>query len=291
MSADSDFQKLLNLRRAGVDPNLIRTFGPGAAEMLAGAGQQAKDIAGQAGAKAGEMRAGYAKRPGAYGMLAGTALSAAPQVFQGNLIGAAASTAGGLAGGGLGALASNLLPKPIQPIARAVLPLAGGILGGGAAEKAVAGVGQQVEGSKTGGGGSDISIPPTPVTPEIPLSDAARERLQRQRDLEYEAQRTQVLGQAQIGVDRQAMQDQVNSYVQLQKALQPLAERTMRQQLVNQQALINTQSSAYQQLGRQAGMFKLAGTGMEQAGATLRTAISQNPYAGSTLQAPSISFG
>jgi hypothetical protein len=136
-----------------------------------------------------------------------------------------------------------------------------------------------------------VSIPGTPVTPEVPLSDAARERMQRDRDLAYEQKRTQVLGQAQLGLDKQALMDQNNALVMLQKSLLPIQERTMRNQLVNQQALMNTQSAAYQQLGRQAGMFKLAGQGMAEAGATLRTAISQNPYAGSTIQAPSISFG
>lgn len=287
MSADSDFQKLLNLRRAGVDPNLIRTFGPGAAEMLAGAGQQAKDIAGQAGTKVGEMRAGYAKRPGTYGMLAGTALSAAPQVFQGDLVGAAASTAGSLAGGGLGVLASNLLPKPIQPLARAVLPLAGGILGGGAAEKAAAGLGQSVEESKTGTGSSDIRIPGT----NIPLTQGAREQIQAERDLANELKRLQTIGPAQLNLDRQVLYDQMNMRIAEQKAMLPLIERIDRQQAINTQAVLNTQYAGMQNLGRQAGMYKLAGQGAQNAADVMRTAISTNPYTGAILQAPSISFG
>jgi len=68
-------------------------------------------------------------------------------------------------------------------------------------------------------------------------------------------------------------------------------ERIQRNNLVNAQAMLASQTAAYQALGRQAGMFKLAQGAQEQSGATLRTAISQNPYMGATLSAPSISFG
>jgi hypothetical protein len=60
---------------------------------------------------------------------------------------------------------------------------------------------------------------------------------------------------------------------------------------VNAQAMLASQTSAYQQLGRQAGMFNLARGAQAETGATLRTAISNNPYVGATLSAPSISFG
>lgn len=222
-----------------------------------------------------------------------TAIGLAPgalQTFQQQgLVPGIASTAAGLGAAAITAPFSNLLMKGNLP-----MKLAGGalqLLAPAAAQAGTASLFGAAEEGKKGAGGADISVPRTPLTPEIPVSDAARERIQRQRDLEYEVQRQAAIGQSQLGLDRQAMQDQVNSYIQLQKSLQPLAERTMRQQLINQQALINTQSAAYQTLGRQAGSFKLAGQGMAEAGATLRTAISANPYSGSTLQAPSISFG
>lgn len=244
-----------------------------------------KDIAQQTGRRAGEMRAAYSRQPGRYSAIAGTALAAVPQITQGNVLGAVTSTVGGLVGGGLGSLAANLAPGPLKPIARAVFPLAGGLLGGTAAEQAVTAGQQKVEQANQSPGGPDVEIAGVPLTP------AAQVRRQREQDRAQSIADIQQIGGAQLGIDRQAIQDQVNAYVQLQKSLQPLAERTMRQQLINQQALINTQTSAYQTLGRQAGMFKLAGQGMSEAGATLRTAISQNPYAGATLQAPSISFG
>lgn len=199
------------------------------------------------------------------------------------------------AGAGLGAAALTApISNAMMKSGNIGLKLAGfGLqaLAPAAAQAGVSGMFSAGETGKQGAGGTDVSIPGTPVTPEVPLSDAARERMQRDRDLAYEQKRTQVLGQAQLGLDKQALMDQNNALVMLQKSLLPIQERTMRNQLVNQQALMNTQSAAYQQLGRQAGMFKLAGQGMAEAGATLRTAISQNPYAGSTIQAPSINFG
>lgn len=257
-----------------------------------------KGAAGKASQAAQSAAAGAQGAVQAPGMRAATgigatALGIAPGAIstfqqQGPVAGIA-STAAGLGTAAITAPVSNLLMRGNLP-----MKLAGGalqLLAPAAAQAGTASLFGAAEQGKKGAGGADVSIPATPVSPEIPVSDAARERLQRERDLQYEVNRQTQLGQSQLGLDRQAMMDQVNSYVQLQKSLQPLAERTMRQQLINQQALINTQSAAYQTLGRQAGMFKLAGTGMEQAGATLRTAISANPYASATLQAPSISFG
>ncbi len=256
-------------------------------EFLGRASQGAQSAAGavQGAVPASGMRAATGLGATALGIAPG-AISTFQQ--QGPVAGIA-STAAGLGTAAITAPVSNLLMRGNLP-----MKLAGGalqLLAPAAAQAGTASLFGTVEQGKKGAGGADVSIPATPVTPEIPVSDAARERLQRERDLQYEVNRQTQLGQSQLGLDRQAMMDQVNSYVQLQKSLQPLAERTMRQQLVNQQALINTQSAAYQTLGRQAGMFKLAGTGMEEAGATLRTAIIANPYAGATLQAPSISFG
>ena len=79
--------------------------------------------------------------------------------------------------------------------------------------------------------------------------------------------------------------------VEQQKAMLPLMERLQRGQLTNAQSMLASQTAAYQQLGRQATMSKLAIGGQQERGATMRTALSQNPYMGSVLQAPNISFG
>ena len=64
--SESDFQRLLNLRRQGVDPNVIRTMGPGGAEAISGLGQRAQAVAGQAGPMARQVGKGIAARPGMY---------------------------------------------------------------------------------------------------------------------------------------------------------------------------------------------------------------------------------
>lgn len=236
-----------------------------------------------------QARAGMRTAAGVGATALGVAPGAVQAFQQQGLFPGLASTAAGLGTAAIVAPVSNLLMRGNLP-----MKLAGGVLQAlapGLAQAGTAGLFGAAEEGKKGPGGVDVSIPGTPISPEVPVSEAARERLQRERDLEYERKRLETLGPAQIALDRQAMQDQMNAYVQLQKSLLPIQEQTMRQQLINQQALINTQSAAYQQLGRQAGAFSLAGRGMSEAGATLRTAISQNPYAGSTIQAPSISFG
>lgn len=158
------------------------------------------------------------------------------------------------------------------------------------AQAGVAGLMGGVGEGKKGAGGADVSVK-IPGTPEVPMSDAARERIQRERDLQYEVDKTKRLGQLNLALDNQAAMDRINTNLQYQRSLQPLVEQILRQQLVNKQAQITSETAAYQQLGRQAGMFNLAGLGMTEAGAFARTAISSNPYANSVIQAPSISFG
>lgn len=232
---------------------------------------------------------------GRYTTLGAAGLGAAATAAGGDILGGAGELVGGLAGGGLGGLAAGGILKaagaaipPAGPVGLALkvgLPLVGTMLGGGIGKTVAGGTGQAVEQAAAQSSGPDVSVA------GIPLTQAARERQQRERDLAFEQKSLTTLGQSQLGLDRQALMDQNNALVQLQKSLLPLQERMQRTQLVNQQALMNTQTAAYQQLGRQAGMFKLAGQGMAEAGATMRTALSQNPYAGSTIQAPSINFG
>ena len=288
------FGELRNAIAAGADPDLIRAFGPRAAMLATKAGNRTTQLAGQAGQTLSSLDTPQNRaRMRTAGGIGATALGVLPGAInttqQQGILPGVASGAAGLGVAALTAPISNVLMRGTLPMKLAGFGLQA--LAPALAQTGVAGMFGAAEAGKQGAGGTDVSIPGTPVTPEVPLSDAARERMQRERDLAYEQKRTQTLGQTQLGLDRQALIDQNNALVMLQKSLLPIQERTMRNQLVNQQALMNTQSSAYQQLGRQAGMFKLAGQGMAEAGATLRTAISQNPYAGSTIQAPSISFG
>jgi len=79
-------------------------------------------------------------------------------------------------------------------------------------------------------------------------------------------------------------------YLDLQRNI-PLINQMKNAELVRQQALINTQNQAYLQQGVVATAGALATGAQAERGALMRTALTANPYSGSTLQAPSISYG
>ena len=158
---ESDFQRLLNLRRQGVDPNLIRTMGPGGAEAISGLGQRAQAVAGQAGPMARQVGKGIAARPGMYGTLGAAAAYGGSQIMQGDPIGALAGGLGSLAGGaggmGVASVASAFLPKPIGAALRFGLPLVGGLIGGGVAEQTAGAFGAKAaEAGQRPGAGPDV---------------------------------------------------------------------------------------------------------------------------------------
>ena len=70
----------------------------------------------------------------------------------------------------------------------------------------------------------------------------------------------------------------------------PMIQKALDNQMVRQQALMNTQTSNYAMLGTVATAGKLATGAQAQAGETMRTMLSNNPYSGSVMQAPNISF-
>jgi hypothetical protein len=211
---------------------------------------------------------------------------------------------------GAGAVANPLInaatqglmagPGPAKALGMGLRFAAPALIGGLAQQAATAGV-QQVRGvgptgqpkpeSMTAGerpSGPAVSIP-TPLG-NIPITEAAREEDVRRRDLQFAVDQATRLGQAGLALDKEMLQYQMQQELQMQKAQLPLIERLQRQQLVNQQSLLASQTSSYQTLGRQATMGALAREGQQERGATFRTAISQNPYAGAIVQAPSISF-
>jgi hypothetical protein len=71
----------------------------------------------------------------------------------------------------------------------------------------------------------------------------------------------------------------------------PLIQKSLDNALVRQQALNASNASNYAMLGTVATAGKLATGAQAEAGATMRTMLSNNPYAGSVMQAPNISFG
>jgi len=71
----------------------------------------------------------------------------------------------------------------------------------------------------------------------------------------------------------------------------PMVKKYLDEQMVRQQALNASNTSNFAMLGTIATAGKLATGAQAQAGATMRTMLSNNPYSGSVMQAPNISFG
>jgi hypothetical protein len=80
------------------------------------------------------------------------------------------------------------------------------------------------------------------------------------------------------------------NYLDLQRNI-PLIEKMKNNEVVRQQALMNTQGQLQGMLGVLATGGALARGAQAETGETLRTALTSAPYAGSVLQAPQIRFG
>lgn len=99
----------------------------------------------------------------------------------------------------------------------------------------------------------------------------------------------------QVAVDTAATKDLTQFYSNQQyldaQRMLPLVNQLKNADVVRQQALMNTQGQIGARLGILATAGALAQGAQRESGATLRTALTSNPYAGSTIQAPSVSFG
>jgi hypothetical protein len=242
------------------------------------------------GTSAAQAAKGIAARPGMYGTLGTAAAYAGSQALQGDPMGALAGGLGSLAGGaggmGIASIASKLpLPGPLGAALRFGLPIVGGLIGGGAAEQAAGAFGAKAtEAGQRPGAGPDVEVG------GVPLTETAATRKQREFDRQQQLQDIQQIGGAEMALNKELLGYMMTQEVEQQKAMLPLMERLQRGQLTNAQSMLASQTAVYQQLGRQATMSKLAIGGQQERGATMRTALSQNPYMGSVLQAPNISF-
>lgn len=99
----------------------------------------------------------------------------------------------------------------------------------------------------------------------------------------------------QIAVDTAATKDLTQFYSNQQfldaQRMIPLVNQMKNADVVRQQALMNTQGQIGARLGILATAGALAQGAQAQTGETLRTALTSNPYAGSTIQAPAVRFG
>lgn len=266
----------------GVNPQGLEALRQRGAGLLRQGGQMFSGAAPQINAASQALE----KRPlGRMSTLGTAGLMATGQAMQGDVMGAISQGLGGLGGGAAASALVSKIPGPLGVAARIGAPIVGAIAGGNMLEAITGGLGAKAGESAASPGGPDISAG------GIPLTEAARQRLQRERDVQAQVYSMNALGTAQRGLDSQALAMGREDTNLRMKAAMPYIEKINRDNLVNAQAKLASEGSMYQALGRQAGMFKLAQGAQAEAGATLRTAISQNPYMGATLSAPSISFG
>ena len=235
--------------------------------MLAPMGERAKQVQRAIQNNPGRLGLGLAALPAL-----GTAVSEAQQ---GRPIGAAGAVAGGGFGAALGLGAAALLPAPVRGVAKAVLPTVGALMGAPSGAQATEYVKRKVTGEPTKG-----------KEGELGSQLAARGKIAAQ-DLDI---RQQMLGQntaATIDLMK-AISD--HEYLNMQRNI-PMIEKMKNAELVRNQAMANTMAGNYAMLGTVATAGKLATGAQAEAGANLRTALTANPYAGSVMQAPNISFG
>jgi len=165
-------------------------------------------------------------------------------------------------------------PNPLAKIAGGALMLAGTQIPGMAASGAES-VRQKVTGEPTKGKEQEFS------------TQMAMRGQMLQQDL-TSLERT-------LGVNLNATKDLAKFYsdqdlYNLQR-MEPVLARMKNNEVVRQQALMNTQGQNYAMLGTLATAGQLATGAQAERGALMRTALTANPYASSTLQAPSISYG
>jgi hypothetical protein len=289
------FGELRNALKSGLDPELIRKYGPQGAQLYTQGQTAYGNIMPELEKPGGVLVNAKGNYRGAGGGKSGALLGGVGTLLSGDPLGAAISTPIGVGAGMAANVAVNALtqgmmagPAPMKLAGMGLRFLAPGLIGGGVQQGVAGLVGGGKKAAEEAAGsvsGPDISIL------GIPLTEAARIKQTRERDLAFQQQSMNALGTTQLGLDRQTLQMNREDEVLRNKAMLPMMERIQRNNLVNAQAMLASQTASYQALGRQAGMFKLAQGAQAESGATLRTAISQNPYMGATLSAPSISFG
>jgi hypothetical protein len=267
-------------------------------------------------------------RPGrpAMGGKTGAVLGSFESLISGDPLGAVISAPVGLGAGQLANIATNQLTKTMMSTGPLPVRLAGaglrfvvpGLVGYGAQQataqgvQAVTGAGRQAVdaagnvvqgtagamqadglGGLGGGGLSDLTLP-------ILGPIGARAKARRQAEFEREQRRAEAGLETELrqqrtkeDIDFARAQGQINTqtYLDQMRGMAPLIEQQDRRRFTQQQALLNTQGSIYQSLGRQAGAIQLAGIGMQESGALARTMVATNPYSGAVLQAPQITFG
>lgn len=264
---------------AGVDPGLLEQLRASLGTRVQNLGPMATEYKEKLKGVSSRLEG----RPlGRMSTLGTAGLMATNQAMQGDVVGALSQGLGGLGGGAVASALTRGIPGPWGVAARIGAPIIGAIAGGNMLEAITGGLGAKAQETS-----EPIYIPGT----NIPINQSGQLENLRNRNLDYQVRANRTLGEQELALTRQGMEDQVKAKILQEKAMLPIMEQINRSNLVNAQAKLASEGGMYQALGRQAGMFKLAQGAQAETGATLRTAISQNPYMGATLSAPSISFG
>lgn len=270
---------------SGADPNLIRTMGPRAAAATQNL-QNLVTTQGQKGAQALQQGGALFPRNALLGgVLAAPSIISAVGSAQAGRTLEAATTAGVGVPTALGAAA---LGARVGGLGGAAIGLAGGLL----APVIGQGVGGLLEKTKAEMTGQEIAGEPGSAAASRGMR--AKERAETMKDAALQAQIAQQYGPAYLQPTLQAIQDlrqnDIDMMVQSEKRLDPIIRQRLNDQLARQQALMNTQGQNYAALGTLSTAGQLALGAQAQTGETLRTALTANPYAGATLQAPQIRF-
>jgi hypothetical protein len=271
-------RQIRELLAAGVSPSVIRAIGPEAA---------AKTLKGATGAQS--FLSGFAKdlpvgRIGMAGGLISPVLTAVEEAQADRPTGAVGALGGGIAGVAAGTLAGKVLlgglaSAPgvaglIGKVGQAALPIVGGMIGAPTG----ASVAEKTKRSMTG----------DPISGVTDLKNTLAERgLISDQDLSI-LERTQGIQTSNILNLNQGFADQ--EYLNLQR-MNPLIQKMKNADLVRQQALMASQGQQYAMLGTLATAGRLATGSQAERGATIRTALTSNPFSSSNLQAPNVSFG
>lgn len=248
------------------------------------AGSTMRDPRGAAGYYAQQM--GQMGQGGLFprGQLLGGALSTLPtlglvatDIAQGRPLDAAGTAVGGAATLGVTeALARGLGKGKYGAAIRGIGALAAPLIG------------NQLGNALERGRAEETGVAPNAASEvEQVRADRSKEKIDAQRQLEI-SMNEMTARMAGLKDIYGAMSDQ--QFTNMQREM-PLIQKALDNQMVRQQALMNTQTSNYAMLGTLSTAGKLATGAQEQTGATMRTMLSTNPYAGSVMQAPNISFG
>lgn len=206
---------------------------------------------------------------GATVLATGALQSGIEEMQEGNAPGGLANIAA--TGGGLAA-AAGIASKVTNPLAKAGVMAAGGLLAGGLGQVAEEGVGRITGKGKSQGAARTRNIKEAENLAEV------------QAILQGGAMNTNIA--ALNDIQQNAMNTRLEEF---QRQI-PLLNQLQNAQLVRQQALNASNAQNYMQMGVVATAGKIAQQQVRESGANLRTAMQANPYAGSVLQAPNISF-